>query len=231
MLLSRCTFCVRCTTMHQFTVSLYLKQHTLGACVFSCNLLPARDLLRATTVTCGLQLSDVTRGGTDTDIRVSTESWPPRRKFSCRSSRESNSRPFDRESVESQVPVTTQPRWLCNSLRKWLRNNAKTNNQTTWRKNKKQTKKQNKKREGERETDRQREKGRKNKPEGSGQCWSEHQPNLQSPLFCFKTKLFTKQQMNSGEVARQEIPLKDWAVQGLITLYIREERQSQQAAW
>ena len=169
--------------------------------MFSCNLLPARDLLRATAVTCGLQLSDVTRGGTDTDIRVSTESWPPRRKFSCRSGRESNPRHFDRESVESQVPVTTQPRWLCNSLRKWLRNNAKTNNQTTWRKNKKEKRKEKEKETGrqrERQTDRQREKGRKNKPEGSGQRWSEHQPNLQSPLFCFKTKLFTKQQMNSG---------------------------------
>ena len=29
------------TTVHQFTVSLHAKQHTYGACVFSCNLPPA----------------------------------------------------------------------------------------------------------------------------------------------------------------------------------------------
>ena len=44
-----------------------------------------RDLLRATAVT---------RGGTDTEIRVSTESSPWRRKF-CQ---DSNPGPFDRES-------------------------------------------------------------------------------------------------------------------------------------
>ena len=48
-----------------------------------------RDLLRATAVT---------RGGTDTEIRVSTESRPWRRKFSLRSCRDSNSRPFNHES-------------------------------------------------------------------------------------------------------------------------------------
>ena len=48
-----------------------------------------RDLLRATAVT---------RGGTDTEIRVSTESWPSGRKFSRRSCRDSNPGPFDHES-------------------------------------------------------------------------------------------------------------------------------------
>ena len=48
-----------------------------------------RDLLSATAVT---------RGGTDTEIRVSTESRPCRRKFSRRSSRDSNPRPFNHES-------------------------------------------------------------------------------------------------------------------------------------
>ena len=43
-----------------------------------------RDLLRAT--------------GTDTEIRASTESRPCRRKFSRRSSRDSNPRPFNYES-------------------------------------------------------------------------------------------------------------------------------------
>ena len=48
-----------------------------------------RDLLRATVVT---------RDGTDTEIRVSTESWPWRRRFSRRSCRDSNPRPFSHES-------------------------------------------------------------------------------------------------------------------------------------
>ena len=45
-----------------------------------------------------LHATAVTRGWTDTEIRVSTESWPWRRKFSCCSSRDSNPRPFDHES-------------------------------------------------------------------------------------------------------------------------------------
>ena len=48
-----------------------------------------RDFLHATVVT---------RVGTDTEIRVSTESRPWRRKFSHRSSRDSNPRPFNHES-------------------------------------------------------------------------------------------------------------------------------------
>ena len=48
-----------------------------------------RDLLHATAVT---------RGGTDTEIRVSTENWPGRRKFSRRSCRDSNPWPFSHES-------------------------------------------------------------------------------------------------------------------------------------
>ena len=52
-----------------------------------------RGLLRATAVTRGW-----------TEIRVSTESWPWRRKFSRRSSRDSNPRPFDHEFG----PLTTE---------------------------------------------------------------------------------------------------------------------------
>ena len=50
------------------------------------------DLLRATVVGGG------GGGGTDTEIRVSTESWPWRRIFSRRSSRDLNPRPFNHES-------------------------------------------------------------------------------------------------------------------------------------
>ena len=45
------------------------------------------DLLRATVVTRG--------GGMDTEIRVSTESWPWRRKFSSHFCRDSNPWPFN----------------------------------------------------------------------------------------------------------------------------------------
>ena len=50
-----------------------------------------RDLLRATAVRNN-------GGGTDTKIRVSTESWLWRRKLSRRSCRDSNPRPFNHES-------------------------------------------------------------------------------------------------------------------------------------
>ena len=49
-----------------------------------------RDLLRATAIT--------RWGRTDTEIRISTESRPWRRKFSRRSCRDSNPRPFRHES-------------------------------------------------------------------------------------------------------------------------------------
>ena len=48
-----------------------------------------QDLLSATAVT---------QGGTDTEIKVSKESWPWRRKFSCHSCQDSNPGPFDHES-------------------------------------------------------------------------------------------------------------------------------------
>ena len=60
-----------------------------------------RNLLRATAVTRG--------GGTDTEIRVSTESWPWRRKFSRRSCRDSNPRPFDHESGALTTELSPPP--------------------------------------------------------------------------------------------------------------------------
>ena len=59
-----------------------------------------RDFLRATVVT---------RGGTDTEIRVSTESRPWRRKFSRRSSRDSNPRPFNHESGALTTELSPPP--------------------------------------------------------------------------------------------------------------------------
>jgi len=45
-----------------------------------------------------LRAAAVTQGGTNAEIRVSTESWPWRRKFSRHSCRDSNPSPFDHES-------------------------------------------------------------------------------------------------------------------------------------
>ena len=59
-----------------------------------------RDLLRATAVT---------RGGTDTEIRDSTESWPWRRKLSRHSSRDSNPRPFNHESGALTIELSPPP--------------------------------------------------------------------------------------------------------------------------
>ena len=60
-----------------------------------------RDLLRATVVTRG--------GGTDVEIRVSTESRPWRRQFSGRSCRDSNPRPFNRESGALTTELSPPP--------------------------------------------------------------------------------------------------------------------------
>ena len=48
-------------------------------------------------------------GGTDTEIRVSTESRPWRRKFSRRSIRDSNPRPFDHESGSLTTELSPLP--------------------------------------------------------------------------------------------------------------------------
>ena len=56
-----------------------------------------RDFLRATG------------GETDTEIRVSTESRPWRRKFSRRSSRDSNPRPFNHESGALTTELSPPP--------------------------------------------------------------------------------------------------------------------------
>ena len=89
---SRRKFCVHHTTMHHVTSC----KATYVMCVclaVTCHLhfwQNDRDLSRATAVTDG--------GGTDTEIRVSTKSRPRRRKFSRRSCRDSNPRPFNHES-------------------------------------------------------------------------------------------------------------------------------------
>ena len=81
---SRRTFCVDHATMHRFTVSLYSKPHTHGACVFISNPPPLfwqndldRDLLRATAITRG-------RNGYPPPP-PKKKSWQRRKKFSIRS--------------------------------------------------------------------------------------------------------------------------------------------------
>ena len=89
---SRRKFCVHHTTMHHVT-SCKATYVTVCACLaVTCHLhfwQNDRDLLRATAVT---------QGWMDTEIRVSTESRPWRRKFSRRSYRDLNPGPFSLES-------------------------------------------------------------------------------------------------------------------------------------
>ena len=47
--------------------------------------------------------------GADTEIRVRTENWPWRRKFSRRSCRDSNPRPFGHESVDLALGYSRYP--------------------------------------------------------------------------------------------------------------------------
>ena len=74
--------------------------------MFSCNLPPAllAEWPGFFTCYCGN-----TGGGTDTEIRVSTESRPWRRKFSRRSSRDSNPRPFNHESGALTTELSPPP--------------------------------------------------------------------------------------------------------------------------
>ena len=69
------------------------------------------DLLRATAVTRG--------GGADADIRVSTESWPWRIKFSRSSCRDSNPRPFNHESGALTTELSRSP-WAWSWWSRWL---------------------------------------------------------------------------------------------------------------
>ena len=60
-------------------------------------------------------------GGTDTEIRVSTESWPWRRKFSRRSSRDSNPQPFNHESGALTTELSPSPFTMSLSVfRGWI---------------------------------------------------------------------------------------------------------------
>ena len=81
--------------------------------MFSCNLPPAllAEWPGFFTCYCGN-----TGGGTDTEIRVSTESRPWRRKFSRRSSRDSNPRPFNHESGALTTELSPPPFIIGHSL-------------------------------------------------------------------------------------------------------------------
>ena len=97
-------FCVHHTIMHQ---PLLMQSHIrkVQACLaITCHLHFWQndwDLLRATAVTLG---------GTDTEIRVSTESWPWRRTFSSSSCRDSNPRPFNHESSALTAELSMSPK-------------------------------------------------------------------------------------------------------------------------
>ena len=82
-----------------------------------------RKVYACLTVTCHLHLTEWpgsftcycgnTGGGTDTEIRVSTDSRPWRRKFSHRSCRDSNPRPFSHESGALTTELSPPPMSIC----------------------------------------------------------------------------------------------------------------------
>ena len=101
---SRRKFCVHHSTMHQFTVSFHSKPRRRGEYFLAatCHLHFWRndqDLLRATAVT----------RGWNGYRNKSTESWPWRRKFSCRSCGDSNPGPFDQESDALTTELSPLP--------------------------------------------------------------------------------------------------------------------------
>ena len=77
--------------------------------MFSCNLPPAPLAKWPGSFTCYCGNTGVER--MDTEIRVSTESWPWRRKFSRRSCRDSNPWPFDHESGALTTEPSPPPQW------------------------------------------------------------------------------------------------------------------------
>ena len=95
-------------TTQPCSMSLHAKPHTykVYACLaVTCHLRfwqNDRGLLRATAVT---------RGWTDTEIRVSTESRPWRRKFSRRSYRDLNPGPFSLESGALTTELSPSETW------------------------------------------------------------------------------------------------------------------------
>ena len=92
------------TTMHYVT-------SCEGACVFSCNLPPA-PLEKWPRSFKSLSATAVTRGWNGcTKVRVSTESWPWRRKFSCRSCRDSDLWPFSHEFSTQTTELSQLPPW------------------------------------------------------------------------------------------------------------------------
>ena len=68
-----------------------------------------RKVYACLAVTCHLHFCGNTGGGMDTEIRVSTESRPWRRKFSRRSCRDSNPRPFNHESGALTTELSPPP--------------------------------------------------------------------------------------------------------------------------
>ena len=75
--------------------------------MFSCNLPPALSAERPGPFTC---YCSNTGGGTDTEIRVGTESQPWRRKVSHCSCRDSNPCPFNHESGALTTELSPPPK-------------------------------------------------------------------------------------------------------------------------
>ena len=101
--LSQCTFCIFLiichTTKHQFRAtltdsdSIWRHIHRVHVCL-------AATCTVSVNIMTGIfyVLLQYHRGGTDTKIKVGTESWPWKRKFSCHSCHDWNLQPLNHES-------------------------------------------------------------------------------------------------------------------------------------
>ena len=112
------TFCVHHTAMHRVaSLHLNVKPHTrdwVHACLaVTCRLHFLQNDQDRLIVLCAIAITQwPEHGGTHTEIRVSPESWPWRRKFACYSFWDSNP-PFDHWVWHSSHWATPTPHLCC----------------------------------------------------------------------------------------------------------------------
>ena len=113
--------CVHHTTMHHH-MSLHAKPQKQGACLLNCNLPPA---LLADWSECFTCYCSNMGGGTDTEVTVSTESWPWRRKLSRWYCQDLNPQPFGHKfgaiTTELSLLSILQKKILGNSVNDCLK--------------------------------------------------------------------------------------------------------------
>ena len=104
-------------TIQPCTMLLHAKPHTQGACVFSCNLPPA---LLAEWPGFFLRATAVTRGWNGYRNKSQHRKSTLEKKFSRRSSRDSNPRPFNHESGALTTELSPFPAYQRREEKAWL---------------------------------------------------------------------------------------------------------------